>query len=257
MSLEDARAVLWQAPDDAQALQVYADALTELGDPRGEFIQLSSLAEMTPKQQSRYLALRKSEGRLVGPARPFVTSFDFAANGLVRLVHTKGSQLVEGFELLTQLSPRLTVKVTKLREKAKTTLPALSQLPLERFAYLMLGDGGLGDAQLQVLAPGLRRVKRLSLVNNDFTLAGLLALGPTLESLEFMAFSDPGFVKPVLASPGFAALKAVHVESLFSPVERYSAPRAHFTQQVVVDVSPRPMADLQPVEQLVSLALGA
>lgn len=49
----DPCAAVWAAPADLELRRVVADALTERGDPQGEFITLQSLTTTTPAQRTR------------------------------------------------------------------------------------------------------------------------------------------------------------------------------------------------------------
>lgn len=64
----DPCAPVWKAPDDLELRRVIADALTERGDPQGEFITLQLLKTKSPKQrkQEREL-LAKHAATWLGP----------------------------------------------------------------------------------------------------------------------------------------------------------------------------------------------
>jgi uncharacterized protein (TIGR02996 family) len=57
-----ALAAVFQAPDDLTRRLVYADMLSEAGDPRGEFISLQCLDAPTPAQRRRATALLAKHG---------------------------------------------------------------------------------------------------------------------------------------------------------------------------------------------------
>lgn len=63
---------VYQEPGDLSLRRVYADALLEAGDPRGEFISLQLAGTLTAAQRKRETALRKKHERVwlgaVGPA---------------------------------------------------------------------------------------------------------------------------------------------------------------------------------------------
>ncbi len=180
------REAYWRDPTDLNALRVWADALTEAEDPRGEFIALSVLAERTDEQTARLGALfKKLGGKLVGPARPFLRTYTFGANGLVDGITTEAPNLIAGFELIAELNPRLSVTVTSLKKKQFHA--AFAKLPLHRFAFVNLSWNGLTDDWFVAIAPALQGVKRLNLNFNNVTGAGLRRAAPYLESLEALA----------------------------------------------------------------------
>src|SRR4051812_11988356 len=131
------RLAYWQNPDDLNALRVWADSLSEQGDPRGEFIQLSVLESPEAKQVARRVALKnKLGGKLVGPARPFLRTWQFGPEGLVTSVVTEAPKLIEGFEEIASLHPRLMASITAVRTAA--TLAQLSKLALHRICFLLI-----------------------------------------------------------------------------------------------------------------------
>lgn len=210
----------WERPDDPSAVQVWADALVEEGDVRGEFLQLSTLSQPTPAQTARLETMHKQlGGKLVGPARPFLRSWRFGAFGLVESIVTEAKLFVPGFEAIAQLHPRLSATVTALR--TKPLIAEMAKLPLARIHYLLLEWTGLTDDTLRVLAPALEGVKNLSLAFNDLTAEGLAALAPLASSLESLALGtslkqrdrgDPivaGWVEVLTSLPGFAGLRSV------------------------------------------------
>lgn len=210
----------WKDPDDPNAVRVWADALSEEGDVRGEFIQLSALDAPSPEQEKRRATLFESlGGKLIGPARPFLRSWRFGRFGLVTFIVTEAKLFVPGFELIAQLHPRLTATVTALR--AKPLIADVAKLPLHRIHYLLLEWTGLTDAALTMLAPALKGVRNLSLAFNDVTAAGLAALAPYASSLESLALGTSlkqrehgdtigaGWVETLTGNAAFAGLRSV------------------------------------------------
>lgn len=185
------RELLWQNPTDRDAMRVWADSLAESGDPRGEFMQLRLLDEPTPAQAEKAAALEKKlGGKLVGPARPFVDYWSFDGNGMVNMVHCDGNKLVDGWDEIRWLNPRLTVCLTTLRKQTMATIAKISALPLAEIYFLRI-ESGLTDRALAALAPALASVRNLSLACNEITPAGLLAAAPHLTSLEFLCVAPP------------------------------------------------------------------
>lgn len=229
----------WENPDDLDALRVWADALVEQGDVRGEFLQLATLEHSSQEQQARQAALQKKlGGQLVGPARPFLRSWQFGAFGLVQSIVTEAKLFVPGFELVAQLHPRLTASVTALRKKP--LIEQFAALPLERIHYLIIDWTGLTDDGLRAIAPALEGVKNLSLAFNDVTRAGLDALAVHATSLESLALGTSlnqreqgdtigiGWIDSLTSHPGFSNLRSVTLYNYHSrpPEEQLGRLRA-------------------------------
>ncbi len=215
MSEQSLRDAFWKNPHNTAALSVWADYLSERGDPRGEFIHLSLRGELNEKQLHRYAALRKLGGKLVGPARAFLSSFDFGTNGLVNRAACQAQKLIAGFETICELSPRLELTVTALRTKTRSTFAAMSELALERIEGWRLEAGSLDDSALVALSNGLSRIRRLSLVGNpDLTSAGIIELGRRAQHLEVLAISGASKADAILkSSSAYPSLKALFVDA--------------------------------------------
>ncbi len=186
------RETYFRDPSNLDALRVWADALIEAQEPRGELIQLSLLPKRTPAQQKRLEQLQKLWGKLVGPARPYLRRFDFDEHGLVRGAVTEAPQLVAGFELISQLNPRLWVGVTSLKKKASHE--PFSKLPLRRFSFVSLVANKLDDAGLKRIAPAFEGLLRLDLTYNNITGAGLRAIADRLSALQYLALNQAWWV---------------------------------------------------------------
>ncbi len=184
------RDAFWKNPDDLNPVKVWADTLVERGDVRGEFMQLCLLEHPTDEQDERRRLMRKKlGGQLVGPARPYVRTFDFDDHGLVNSVTAEAPRVVEGFDLIAALHPRLHLTVTSLRTKTMAVIAELVKHPLGQIHMLWLDANGLSDNACAALAPGLDGLKRLSLFHNDVTQKGLEAMAPHLADLEALALS--------------------------------------------------------------------
>lgn len=184
------REAFWKNPDDLTALKVWADALIERGDVRGEFIHLSLVEDPTDEQFERSRSMvKKLGGKLVGPARSFVRTWDFDQRGLVRSVTAEAPRVVEGFDVIAALHPRLKLSVTSLRTKTMAVIAELRKHPLGQIHTLDLGANGLSDNACAALAPGLEGLKRLNLSYNDVTRQGLEAMAPHLKRLERLALN--------------------------------------------------------------------
>lgn len=209
------RKAFWKNPDDLTALKVWADALIERGDVRGEFIHLSLLEDPTEEQYERSRSmLKKLGGKLVGPARAYVRTWDFDQHGLVRSVNAEAPRVVEGFDVIAALHPRLKLSVTSLRTKTMAVIAELCKHPLGQLHTLDLSSNGLSDNACAALAPGLEGLKRLDLSHNDVTRQGLEAMAPHLKRLERLALNCS--MAQLNAQQGVSVL-AGWVEALTSP----------------------------------------
>lgn len=183
--LDEFRKAYWANPDDLNALRVWADALVEAGDVRGEFIQLSTLEHRSDEQTKRLQTVfNKLGGKLVGPARPFVRLYGFGANGLVSGITTEAPNLIKGFDLIAQLNPRLQVTITSLKKKQFHA--EFAKLPLRQLSFVDLSWNGIDDRTFVTIAPALADVTRLSLKYNHITGEGLRAAAPQLAALEHL-----------------------------------------------------------------------
>ncbi len=250
----------WERPNDPSAVQVWADALVEEGDVRGEFLQLSTLSHPTPEQEARLATMRKKlGGQLVGPARPFLRTWRFGTFGLVDSITTEAKLFVPGFELIAQLHPRLHASVTALR--TKPLIAAVSQLALARIHWLQLEWTGMSDETLAVLAPALQGVVNLSLAFNDVTQEGLLALAPFAASLESLSLGTSlaqreagdrigaGWVDVLTSHAGFANLRCVTIYNYHSrPSDAQLARLRAMPQMKYVGVG-SPFTQLSRLEQ--------
>lgn len=179
------RDAFWANPDDRHALRVWADALAERGDLRGEYLQLCLADPQTDEQYAAARALEKKHAsQLVGPARPFLRTYSFGNDGLVQYATTEAPRVVEGFELIAALNPRLRLGITSLRTKTMPIIAELVKHPLRKIHHLDFSANGLSDKACISLAPGLVGVRSLDLSTNDLTGEGLAAMAPSLAELE-------------------------------------------------------------------------
>jgi hypothetical protein len=178
----------WERPEDATSLLVWADALLEAGDIRGEYISLK-LAPPTPETMKKISALEKKRGLLVGPARPFLRSWTFDGHGLVDTITTETKLFLQGFEHISQLHPRLRAQVTVLRKKSD--IQCLAQCALSKIHYLLLEWTGLEDASLAILAPSFSGIKNLSLAFNQITAPHLLEQLKRLPNMNYVGLGSP------------------------------------------------------------------
>jgi uncharacterized protein (TIGR02996 family) len=225
----------WEHPEDATSLLVWADALLEAGDIRGEYISLK-LAPPTPETMKKISALEKKRGLLVGPARPFLRSWTFDGHGLVDTITTETKLFLQGFEHISQLHPRLRAQVTALRKKSD--MQRLAQCALSKIHYLLLEWTGLEDASLAILAPSFSGIKNLSLAFNQITALGLNALASHASSLEYLALGTSlaqqanggaigdAWVHALCENSAFHGLRAVTIHNYQRP------PAPHLLEQL-------------------------
>jgi uncharacterized protein (TIGR02996 family) len=220
----------WQKPSD-ELLRVYADALEQEGDPRGQFIQLS-LAGDTAKDQCGVYQ-RKHGGELVGPAKWLLREVEFAENGLVEKARTELPKLVSGVGEINQLSPRLILTLTSIKTlKDAQALGAVSAAALGRIYMIDFGMitgsfGGcqLNDKQLAAIAPAFAEVEHLQLScrgaeGKAFSPKGLRAFGKHATKLRYLSvdYYDAGQgaaadYAPVIVE-AFPALRALEFPGL-------------------------------------------
>lgn len=222
------REAIWQNPTDRDALRVYADWLIEQGGAtQGEYMQLRLLEAPTEEQQAKARKLRdKHRGAWLGAARPFVRSWSDSDEvpGFVDRVWCEAPKLVEGFEQVLTLGPRMTITVTSMRTNRRDTEKRLAALPLGRAHELDLSANDLGDAALGTLAPAMKGLTRLRLHQNVFTAKGLETLGTHIDTLKFLSLQPKvgsrevadSFVRAVLSTPGFRSLEVLELPRLYS-----------------------------------------
>lgn len=207
---------------------MWADALVDEGDPRGEYFQLCRLPKPTAAQSALRARLEKKLTKeLLGDARQYLREWKFGPNGLVERARCEADKFVAGFSAIAALNPRLALAVTSV--KKVTALKALAKLPLGRIHYLdfsgtVLGTSGpsqLSDRHFQLLIPALSGVRNLGLscVGSEvFSAASLKALGDAHVGLEFLSLvhdREDGelehYISAIVSSPGFETLKGLHL----------------------------------------------
>lgn len=217
---------IWRAPEDRDALAVYADWLLQNGDAtRGEYMQLALLEKPTPVQTKRRETLRKKHrGEWLGEARPFVYTWEESETspGFVRAVKCATAKLAAGFEQIRALGPRVVVEVNPTASKRDREV--LASLPLGTLYGLNLADGDvfwLKDKVVRELLPSLTGLRALHLCPYDDeedkksfsvdTWRAILDALPTLEEIGFMAdgsVSD-SYIDVLLAHPIAKKLRIV------------------------------------------------
>ena len=218
-----ARERLWKSPEDTKAFRAYAKAVADRDPPRGEYLALRLLPRPTAGQRERAHALRREHGEgWLGPARRFVESWleDDQCPAFVQRVSCTADQLVEGFDAILDLGPRLTVVVVPGRLSRKNARH-LARLQLGDFGELSLACNRVDDVSLEILAPALRGLGRLRLEENPITAIGLRALGRSVDTLEFLGLlpaaegerADWDSCVALLDEPGFRSLRVLQLRT--------------------------------------------
>lgn len=216
------------AAPEPSTLEVWADALLEEGDPRGEYFQLCQLPNPSDAQLAKRRTLEKKLlDQLLGPARASLREWKFGGNGLVERARCEADKLVGGVEAIAALNPRLALAVTSV--KKVTVLKELAKLPLGRIHYVdfsgrVLGTSGpsqLSERHFRILVPALRAVRNLGLscIGNDVpSPEALRALGDAHVGLEFLSLTHDRssseldeYVDAIVSSPGFKSLRGLHL----------------------------------------------
>jgi len=211
------REAVWANPSDLEACRVYADWLLAKGNSQGEYINLRLAATPSPEQERQAAALLKRDrAKWLGDARPFVRAWTNDRVGFVATATCEAQQLIDGYLHVVGLGPRLRLTVTSLKKKKKATVAALCKLALGRFHGLSLSPG-LDDQDLAALAPSLAGVRHLELDHNDFTGAGLRAIGAHVAGIRTLSVVShtfhPDWVDAVIGTPGFASLECVELRA--------------------------------------------
>src|SRR5262245_47084775 len=107
MSVAKLRAQVFAAPDDLAVKQVYADALIESGDPRGEFIRRQCEGQTAAADK----LLRKHERAWLAAIRKHVISVQWR-HGFVYRVETNELRWVMGWKGLVAAEPIRRVAIT-------------------------------------------------------------------------------------------------------------------------------------------------
>lgn len=233
----------WENPDDTSALMVWADALVESGDLRGEWLQLNLVEARSAEQEKKLIAYgRKHGGKLVGPARPYLREWAFGPTGLVERARCEADKLVAGIAEIALLNPRLSLTITSLGKKsvvAALAKVALAPIYFVDFTGVVMGTHGaapVSEATLLALIPALSGVRNLTLScrgygDGCFTPLALEKLGDALERIEFLAidyyragenaYEDTSrarvapreaYVEAIARGKGFQSLRAIVFE---------------------------------------------
>lgn len=202
---EAVRLAIWRNPDDRDALRVYADWLAEQGSTRGEYIQLRCLDIPTHEQErTAGRLLKKDRGKWLGEARPFVLSWWDSKNppGFVSHVFCQPAKLIDGFDHIIKLGPRLIVCVISMHPHRRENEARLARLPLGELWGLSFSENNVDDDTLITLAPAMKGLRWLDIHCNDVTAKGLAALGASVDTLQYLGLAPiPGYTREFLGLP--------------------------------------------------------
>jgi uncharacterized protein (TIGR02996 family) len=212
----------WARPGDRELLAVYADALEQAGEPRGQLIQLS----LAGKQAERDALIKKAKGELVGPARAYLREYAFGTDGLVATARAEADKVIAGIAEIGRLNPHLILTLTSVNTIA--IAKQLAGISLERIFFVdftsITGTHGgtqLPDKVLGVIGPAFAGVRCLALScrgrpEQCFSPAGLASFGRQLAKLEYLQFDYYSNGLPPAAdyakaiADSFPALRVVH-----------------------------------------------
>jgi uncharacterized protein (TIGR02996 family) len=217
---EALRLAVWNDPQDRNALRVYADWLTEQGTSRGEYIQLRCLDSPSREQErAAERLLKKDRGKWLGEARPFVLSWWDSKNppGFVSQIFCQPAKLVDGFEHISKLGPRLIVNVISMRPHRRESEAKLAELPLGQIWGLSFSENDVDEDTLVTLAPAMKGLRWLDIHCNDVTAKGLAALAASVDTLQYLGLSPiPDYTR------GFLGLAPVPEEARAAAVDDWA-----------------------------------
>jgi uncharacterized protein (TIGR02996 family) len=203
-TLEELLAAVYEAPDDDTVRQVYADALLEAGDPRGDFMVLQLKRArgepLSPAEEKQEAALQKKHAKAwLGP--------------LYEVLQSKHLEFRKGFLYSAQIRP-----------VAKAIPPARNHPAWSTVRELNMATGGTNERGASlILQPSARRIRVLTdvvfhvldeLANSDGTGRELevLELGWLVLNAkegEYFEKSDRAW-KALLTGKAFPRLRELH-----------------------------------------------
>lgn len=182
-----ALAAIYAAPDDLSRRLVYADMLSEAGDPRGEFISLQCLDTATATQKRRASSLLKTHG-----------------DAWLKPLNVAGTVLEweQGFPSVFE------VHVTARRQLS----PVLGHPAWSTIHTIVLGTSGIGSTPLEaVLHPAMTHVQRVEGLSATDVRA-LSKLGRPVSFRSLVVESPDEKLLKLLTAERFPALLHVHLE---------------------------------------------
>jgi uncharacterized protein (TIGR02996 family) len=233
---EALRLAIWKDPRDRDSLRVYADWLAEQGSTRGQYIQLCCLDKPTAEQRrAAERLLKRDRGKWLGEARRFALCWWDSKNppGFVSRIFCQPAQLVEGFEPISRLGPRLIVSVISLLPHRRKNEAELARLALGDLWGLSFSAGDVDDSTLATLAPAMRGLRWLEIHHNDVTGEGLAALGAKVDTLQYLSLAPliahqrearkrmvDSCARAVVSTPGLRSLVHLHFRGV-SPSDEW------------------------------------
>jgi uncharacterized protein (TIGR02996 family) len=200
-------------PDDVGVRLVYADWLTDHGDPLGEFIHLQCVQADTNQERRANELLRRYGNLWFAPLRAITDAETVFRGGFIERIHLPASAfVVHSSQLLDLLPALLEVSLTE----AAPVIAALAACPdLARIRRLNLRDNHLSNYHVEVLAgsPHLAGLVGLDLSSNQITVTGIEALGqadlPGLRHLD-LSYNPIGFreMNALAAAPSLRRLES-------------------------------------------------
>ncbi len=198
-STADLHNAILEAPDDLHLRRVYADALQEQGDPRGEFIAiqlaLSETSSAAPALRARERELLEAHGRdWLAPFTPDQLTVEFR-RGFAHTVTVHSAAQLLMHQAFFEREPVRTLQLSStqyLDMPALANAPWVSRLEALRFEGQGYGVDRLHAEQVHALLESrfLRRVHTLEFVGHRVDNMGLLVLAknghavlPSLTSL--------------------------------------------------------------------------
>jgi uncharacterized protein (TIGR02996 family) len=216
-------AAILEAPDDDSPRLVYADALLERGDPRGELIQIQcALAKRRaageriehedPLAKRNRGLLAKHEKDWLVPIRAHLRSWTWS-RGFVEVVDADGEKFIDGAAIVFAEHPVRSLKLTKMKP-----------VQFERLANTALGTTEILNLEHQkmgpkaapfFLSPHLHRIVELDILSNPLKDAGAKILGSAqhLTSLTRLKMASTEI--------GFDGLDALSRASFFPRLEGF------------------------------------
>lgn len=187
--MDELLAAIFAAPDDDAVRLVYADALLERGDPRGELIQLQVARVTTPlpwdapaSKRERGL-LAKHEKAWLAPIRPYIRRWHWS-RGFVHGIEADSAELLQGIDRVFETTPLVRLKLTKMKPALCERLA--EQSSLRSLRELVLEQQKLGPKSAPLFrSPFLASVRELDLLSNPLLDEGaaILASAEHLGSL--------------------------------------------------------------------------
>jgi uncharacterized protein (TIGR02996 family) len=171
-ALEDLLYAIYERPDDTARRLVYADALLERGDARGELITLQCQETLTPQQQRRERALLKANGLAwLGELAPIMTKEYRFERGFLADCRVDSNK---GTRILPLVGNPAWSTVHTLRDSAQIALhPIMRSLrTLEFRPNRARQREQYGDAWRELLAGSERPIERLHYTDLDMYSSG-------------------------------------------------------------------------------------